>query len=146
MRRIKVKGKPFGPPPKKGPQPQGMSQGGTSEGERFVKFFGEQFNNNKDKVIKEAVTGLFRKDFDSRFKRLMNQAQSDFYAQEGISPAKSNFVAYNPKKSETGITTKETMGYKKGGFGCPHRENGVRSDIKGIKDIQVTGKKFIGIK
>ena len=31
--------------------------------------------------------------------------------------------------------------------GCPHRENGVgMSDIKGIKDIQVKGKKFIGVK
>ena len=51
-----------------------------------------------------------------------------------------------PKKEETGITTKETMGLKKGGFGCPHRENGVKSDIKGISNIQVKGKKFIGVK
>ena len=30
--------------------------------------------------------------------------------------------------------------------GCPHRENGVKSDIKGISDIQIKGKKFIGVK
>ncbi len=30
--------------------------------------------------------------------------------------------------------------------GCPHRENGVKSDIKGISEIQVKGKKFIGVK
>tara|TARA_R100001129_G_scaffold113027_1_gene77914 strand:+ start:760 stop:885 length:126 start_codon:yes stop_codon:yes gene_type:complete len=30
--------------------------------------------------------------------------------------------------------------------GCPHRENGVKSDIKGISGIQVKGKKFIGVK
>ena len=31
--------------------------------------------------------------------------------------------------------------------GCPYRENGVgMSDIKGIKDIQVKGKKFTGVK
>jgi len=60
MRRTKVKGKSFGPPPEKGPQPQGMK------------------------------TGEFA--------------------------------------------------------GCPHRENGVKSDIKGISDIQVKGKKFIGIR
>ena len=30
--------------------------------------------------------------------------------------------------------------------GCPHRENGVKSDIKGISNIQVKGKKFIGVK
>ena len=29
--------------------------------------------------------------------------------------------------------------------GCPHREPGVKSDIKGIKDVQVSGKKFIGL-
>ena len=57
-----------------------------------------------------------------------------------------NFVAYNPKKEETGISTKETMGLKKGGIGCPFRENGVKSDIKGISNIQVKGKKFIGVK
>ena len=38
------------------------------------------------------------------------------------------------------------MGLKKGGFGCPHRENGVKSDIKGISKIQIKGKKFIGVK
>ena len=141
-----MKGKRFGPPPKKGPQPQGMQEGGQSQGEKFVKFFGQQFNQNKDKVIKEAMTGLFKKDFQQRFENLMNQAQSDFYQQEGITPYKMNFVAYNPKKEETGISTKETMGLKKGGIGCPFRENGVKSDIKGISDIQVKGKKFIGIK
>ena len=30
--------------------------------------------------------------------------------------------------------------------GCPHRENGVKSDIKGISNIQIKGKKFIGVK
>ena len=36
------------------------------------------------------------------------------------------------------------QGLKKGG--CPYRENGAKSDIQGIKDIQVKGKKFIGVK
>tara|TARA_Y100001972_G_C7566259_1_gene284272 strand:+ start:352 stop:630 length:279 start_codon:yes stop_codon:yes gene_type:complete len=41
----------------------------------------------------------------------------------------------------------QPQGMKDGDFiGCPHRENGVKSDIKGIKDIQVKGKKFVGIK
>ena len=30
--------------------------------------------------------------------------------------------------------------------GCPHRETGVQSDIKGIKSVQVSGKKFIGLR
>lgn len=41
----------------------------------------------------------------------------------------------------------QPQGMKTGEFaGCPHRENGVKSDIKGISDIQITGKKFIGVK
>ena len=36
------------------------------------------------------------------------------------------------------------QGLKMGG--CPHREPGAKSDIQGIKNIQVTGKKFIGIR
>tara|TARA_R100001509_G_scaffold164947_1_gene144371 strand:- start:2197 stop:2400 length:204 start_codon:yes stop_codon:yes gene_type:complete len=37
-------------------------------------------------------------------------------------------------------------GFKKGNMvGCPHREQGARSDIKGISKIQVKGKKFTGV-
>jgi hypothetical protein len=36
------------------------------------------------------------------------------------------------------------QGLKKGG--CPHREAGAKSDIQGIKDIQVKGQKFTGVK
>lgn len=38
----------------------------------------------------------------------------------------------------------EYFGLKKGG--CPHREPGVKSDIKGISPAQITGKKFIGVR
>ena len=38
----------------------------------------------------------------------------------------------------------QPQGLVKGG--CPHRETGAKSDIKGIKNIQVTGKKFIGLR
>tara|TARA_A100000171_G_scaffold9946_1_gene7510 strand:- start:1659 stop:1835 length:177 start_codon:yes stop_codon:yes gene_type:complete len=33
-----------------------------------------------------------------------------------------------------------------GGMGCPHREMGAKSDIQGVKDIQVKGKSFKGVK
>jgi hypothetical protein len=36
------------------------------------------------------------------------------------------------------------QGLKNGG--CPFRENGVKSPIKGISNIQVKGQKFIGVK
>ena len=142
-----MKGKRFGAPPKKGRQSQGMKEGGLSRDEKFMGFLKNQFNQNKDRIMKEVVLpGLFRRDFGSRMQNLMNQAVADFESQEASAPYKMNFVAYNPKKEETGISTKETMGLKKGGIGCPFRENGVKSDIKGISDIQVKGKKFIGVK
>ena len=142
-----MKGKRCGAPPKKGPQSQGMKEGGLSRDEKFMGFLKNQFNQNKDRIMKEVVLpGLFRRDFGSRMQNLMNQAVADFESQEASAPYKMNFVAYNPKKEETGISTKETMGLKKGGIGCPFRENGVKSDIKGISDIQVKGKKFIGVK
>ena len=41
----------------------------------------------------------------------------------------------------------QPQGMKEGEFaGCPYRENGVKSDIKGISEIQIKGKKFIGVK
>ena len=126
---------------------QSLKTGGLNRDQRFMGFLSKQFNQNKDRIMKEVVLpGLIRKDFGARVKNLMNQAVKDFDAQEGVTPYKMNFVAYNPKKEETGITSKETMGLKKGGFGCPHRENGVKSDIKGISKIQIKGKKFIGVK
>ena len=36
------------------------------------------------------------------------------------------------------------QGLKSGG--CPHREMGSRSDIKGVSSIQLSGKKFIGLR
>jgi hypothetical protein len=36
------------------------------------------------------------------------------------------------------------QGMKEGG--CIYRRNGAKSDIQGIKDIQKSGKKFIGLK
>ena len=36
------------------------------------------------------------------------------------------------------------QGLKNGG--CPYREMGAKSDIQGVKDIQVKGKKFTGLK
>ena len=40
----------------------------------------------------------------------------------------------------------QPQGMKFGGMGCPHRETGVQSDIKGIKPIQLFGKSFKGVK
>tara|TARA_B100002019_G_C20756269_1_gene350863 strand:- start:204 stop:416 length:213 start_codon:yes stop_codon:yes gene_type:complete len=56
----------------------------------------------------------------------------------------------NPQGMQEGDLAKIGKGFKVGALsnlGCPHRENGVQgSDIKGVKPIQVKGKKFIGVK
>ena len=56
----------------------------------------------------------------------------------------------NPSVVGAGIKVKKVKKFKIGALsnlGCPHRENGVQgSDIKGVKPIQTTGKKFIGVK
>jgi len=49
-----------------------------------------------------------------------------------------------PIKSILEKETIEYLGLKKGG--CPHRESGKKSDIKGYSPIQITGKKFIGLR
>ena len=53
-------------------------------------------------------------------------------------------------KCENVYNVKLVIPFKVGALsnlGCPHRENGVQgSNIKGVKPIQVKGKKFIGVK
>jgi len=45
------------------------------------------------------------------------------------------------------ILEKETIEYfKLSKGGCPHRDKGTKSEIKGISSIQTSGKKFIGLR
>ncbi len=54
---------------------------------------------------------------------------------------------YKTVEEATVAAKRRSSRLKEGGMsGCPHRENGVKSDIKGISDIQVKGKKFIGVR
>ena len=65
-----MKGKRFGAPPKKGPQSQGMKEGGLNRDEKFMGFLKNQFNQNKDRIVKEVVLpGLLRRDFFSRMQK-----------------------------------------------------------------------------
>lgn len=134
-----MKGKKFGAPPKKGPNSQvppiKLFQGGPSGKDTFK----EQTDGRMFKGLEK----MFKEDEDFRKKTI------ELYGNLGnTSPNYSGvFGAYTPTKEASGLTTKETMGIKEGGMsGCPHRENGVKSDIKGISDIQVKGKKFVGVR
>tara|TARA_R100000234_G_scaffold112615_1_gene86419 strand:+ start:8332 stop:9186 length:855 start_codon:yes stop_codon:yes gene_type:complete len=88
--------------------------------------------------------------FDYRGKKTKFSARTD------ADQDHSFFGSYSPNKNlnftgsysgHRGYRIGADLRFSKGGSsGCPHRETGVKSDIKGVKDIQVKGKKFIGVK
>jgi len=44
------------------------------------------------------------------------------------------------------ISYEEPEGKQAGGMSCPYRRKGAKSNIQGVKDIQLKGGKFIGCK
>ena len=149
-----MKGKRFGPPPKKGPQPQGFSKGGSRNAtSQEQAFFKESFNRHF--LSTPAGSNNLRIFSPAHINTIMGKVVQDFEGRGGRRGPSTNMNAgYVAKESETGVNTKKVTGLdtkkltgmKEGGMGCPHREMGVKSDIKGISDIQITGKKFIGVK
>ena len=100
-----------------------------------------QMKNNKLQTIKKGAY--------NRAKERGNVAPIDkSVSPSDLSKGLSNLVG----KIRTNKVSQKALGFSIGVMvikkpGCPHRENGVgMSDIKGIKDIQVKGKKFIGVK
>ena len=66
-------------------------------------------------------------------------------------PGKKPAARRLPDKPISSILEEESIRYiqgkKDGGMnGCPYRRKGAKSNIQGIKDIQVKGGKFIGCK
>ena len=135
-----MKGKKFGAPPKKGPNPQVPP----------VKLF--KGGPYKVKILSKNESGKMFKMLENMFKNDENFRKKTIELYEGRSADTPTYYsglmgAYTPTKEASGLTTKETMGIKEGGMsGCPHRENGVKSNIKGISGIQVKGKKFVGVR
>ena len=99
-----------------------------------------QMKDNKLQVIKNGA-------YD-RAKERGNVAPIDkSVSPTDLSKALSNLVG----KIRTNKVSQKALGFSIGVMiikkpGCPHRENGVKSDIKGISGVQVKGKKFIGVK
>jgi len=75
------------------------------------------------------------------FKKKKKKEKKEYFIKD---PFKNEIASLTPPKRGP-----NPQGLKKGdllNIGCPHRENGVQgSDIKGVKPIQVKGKKFIGV-
>lgn len=92
---------------------------------------------DKDRLIMEA--------YKNRESPIMKKFQKNLKERQKTDPflsRKSGGVSFGPPPKKG----PQPQGMKFGGMGCPHRETGVQSDIKGIKPIQLFGKSFKGVK
>ena len=139
-------GKRFGPPPERGPQPQGMNGGRLVEPKlKKRKRYGNRSEYSKtiktDKGYTNVPSMYGGQEYNEDF-------LTEMYKDNKIDPETGRRVkTYKTPEEATVAAKRRSSRLKTGGItGCPHRENGVKSDIKGISDVQVKGKKFIGIK
>ena len=156
-------GEARGKPPKRGPNPQGIKNGQEIKIGKGLKFrasgdvsYQKKIKprtdvkvtyNTKKKKIKEANLrtvigdGVLNIGKD-KYSTTANYSKNLLGGTLGVSAYKRN--------KDKGFGASFTIKYKSGNMvnsGCPYRENGVKgSDIKGVKPIQVKGKKFIGVK
>ena len=149
-------------PPEKGPNPQGMKNGDVVNIGK-----GLQFRSSGDisyeKRLKPGTEAKIT--YDTKKKKVKNlklrtnildgdlvlgknkYATTANYSKD-LLKGSVNISAYKTPKDQ-GIGFKFVKKFKSGDIinsGCPYRENGVKSDIKGISNIQIKGKKFIGVK
>ena len=70
-----MKGKRFGAPPKKGPQPQGMQEGGQSQGEKFVEMQTVLEKVGVDKKDPNVKTERVRGDLFEKYRPLLEKKE-----------------------------------------------------------------------
>ena len=148
-------GKPFGPPPERGPQPQGMKKGGFDpEGSGYDYKRAKELDYKRDDKghlpTRDYKTGMILK--GKKHETFSKGVQEDFKKGYQLKKKGDRYYTIKSKREFNKLREKASLPHvsqslKIGGTtGCPHRENGVKSDIKGISNIQVKGKKFIGVK
>tara|TARA_E500000318_G_C3433375_1_gene162019 strand:+ start:116 stop:559 length:444 start_codon:yes stop_codon:yes gene_type:complete len=134
----------FGPPPKKGPQPQGMDNGRLVEPKlKKRKRYGNRSEYSKTIKTEKGYTNVPSmyggQEYDEDFLIKM-------YKDNKIDPETGRRVkTYKTPDEAITAAKRRSSRLKFGGMGCPHREMGVQSDIKGIKPIQLFGKSFKGV-
>jgi hypothetical protein len=150
---MKRQNKKFAIPPERGPQPQGMENGRLVEPKLkkrkrydvnpFLKIKRSEYSKTikTDKGYTNVPSMYGGQEYNEDFLTKM-------YKNNKTDPETGRRVkTYKTPKEATVAAKRRSSRLKTGGItGCPHRENGVKSDIKGISDIQVKGKKFIGVK
>lgn len=162
-------------PPKRGPKPQGYRKGADvdffaagnedfqyGEGKASYTFEGKKSSITpslsasaykvKDKSIKGkldrvSVKGEYKPNKKVNLKGEVSRnvhGKKDYRAMLGAEYKNKN-KKFKGSIDETGRANLSfSMGFKHGG--CPHREIGVKSNIKGISGIQLKGQKFTGTK
>ena len=147
-------GKRFGPPPERGPKPQGMKKGGFDpEGSGYDYKRAKELDYKRDDKghlpTRDYKTGMILK--GKKHESFSKGVQEDFKKGYQLKKKGDRYYTIKSKREFNKLREKASLPHvsqslKVGGItGCPHRENGVKSDIKGISDIQVKGKKFIVI-
>lgn len=121
-------GKKFGPPPKRGPTPQGI------DAPLKTKYIQAMPKEDKVSYTDFERSGVIYKDAQGN-----PISKEKMYAEDELPDA--------PVESILEEETIEYIGGKKGGgMSCPFRRKGAKSNIQGVKDIQLKGGKFIGCK
>ena len=176
--------KSFGPPPKRGPNPQGLKNGKEIKVPKIAKDTAKKIiKSKKYSEVNRAVNPKTKTTRNRETLRTINTDKSIFPTIYGKKNKLTKYsidkdkyqsypLAFLKKKAkdsnnlidipstarsyvspkDVSIALSQEIGKvrnkKTGGInsGCPHRENGVKSDIKGISSIQIKGKKFIGVK
>ena len=69
------------------------------------------------------------------------EMQESFQNDRTVSPDPRMF-----EQEDQTISYEIPEGRQAGGMSCPYRRKGAKSNIQGVKDIQVKGGKFIGCK
>jgi hypothetical protein len=134
-------GKKFGPPPERGPNPQGLRKGGKvfdPEGSGYDYETAKKFGIKPDEsghMPSRAPSGQILK--GRKHKTYSKTEKGEKEAGYVIKKGKDDKYYSKPLTDYMGS-------FKTGG--CVHRENGKKSDIKGISPIQIKGKKFIGVR
>jgi len=162
-------------PPKRGPKPQGYRKGADVDffaaGNEDFQYGGGKasytFDGKKSSITPSLSGSAYKvkgKSLKGKFDRvglkvshkpnkkvnLKGEVSRNVHGKKDYRGMIAAEYKKNNKEFKAGIdhTGKVNLNFKMGfkHGGCPHREIGVKSDIKGISGIQLKGQKFIGNK
>ena len=148
-RNPKISGKRSGPPPKSGPNPQGLNIGydfDSSDNKPFVYGFkdtGKSLIRGAAKSKDDFNLGYFSKNFK------VEGSKNEYVGKQVRAGVKKGNFEFEAGKNDYGkefkISFKKT--FNKGGqMKCPYRDSNGKNMYPGNNGIQVKGFKFTGVK